>query len=63
MFCSSFTVYQHLAVWGNVVIFYILNLILSLQKHYGMHTIMFRVCADPAYWFALLVHTAIEYFA
>jgi len=52
---NSFTVYQHLAVWGNVVIFYILNLFLSLWKHYGMHTIMFRVCSDPVYWFSLLL--------
>ena len=55
VFCSSFSVYQHLAVWGNIVIFYILNLILSLSKHAGMYTIMFRVCADPAYWLSLLV--------
>lgn len=52
---NSFSVYQHLAVWGNIVIFYILNLILSLSKHAGMYTIMFRVCADPAYWLSLLL--------
>ena len=55
MFGSSFTVYQHVAVWGNIVLFYIVNLILSLLKHNSMYTIMFRVFVDPAYWFSLLV--------
>jgi len=52
---NSFTVYQHIAVWGNIVLFYIVNLILSLAKHNSMYTIMFRVFVDPTYWFSLLL--------
>lgn len=52
---SSFTWFQHMAVWGNVVLFYLVNLLLNLVEHSGMYTIMFRLCSQPAYWLSLLV--------
>jgi hypothetical protein len=57
---SSFTWFQHMAVWGNVVLFYLVNLLLSLVQHSGMYTIMFRLCSQPAYWLSLLVGTPSE---
>ncbi|OVA00359.1 Cation-transporting P-type ATPase [Macleaya cordata] len=40
---NSFTILQHLAIWGNLVAFYIINLILSALPSTGMYTIMFRL--------------------
>ncbi|CAK9268520.1 unnamed protein product [Sphagnum jensenii] len=52
---NSFTWFQHMAVWGNVVLFYLVNLLLNLVEHSGMYTIMFRLCSQPAYWLSLLL--------
>jgi hypothetical protein len=49
-----------MAVWGNIVLFYVVNLLLSLVQHSSMYTIMFRLCSQPAYWLSLLVGSPSE---
>ncbi|KAK6919100.1 P-type ATPase, N-terminal [Dillenia turbinata] len=55
---NSFTILQHLAIWGNLAAFYIINWILSALPASGMYTIMFRLCRQPAYWLTMLLIVA-----
>ncbi|MBA0743841.1 hypothetical protein Gogos_006495 [Gossypium gossypioides] len=50
---NSFTILQHLAIWGNLVAFYVINWIVSAIPASGMYTIMFRLCRQPSYWITL----------
>ncbi|XP_047337355.1 phospholipid-transporting ATPase 2 isoform X2 [Impatiens glandulifera] len=50
---NSFTTLQHLAVWGNLVGFYVINWIVSAIPSSGMYTIMFRLCRQPSYWISI----------
>ncbi|MFS7935912.1 putative aspartate carbamoyltransferase [Helianthus anomalus] len=43
----SFTILQHIAIWGNLVVY---NWIVSALPRSGMYTIMYRLCRQPAYW-------------
>ncbi|KAL2897358.1 Phospholipid-transporting ATPase 2 [Bienertia sinuspersici] len=52
---NSFTVLQHLAIWGNLLAFYIINLIVSAIPSSGMYTIMFRLCKQPSYWITIFL--------
>ncbi|CAO2826079.1 unnamed protein product [Amaranthus hypochondriacus] len=52
---NSFTVLQHLAIWGNLLAFYIINLIVSAIPSSGMYTIMFRLCKQPSYWITMFL--------
>lgn len=52
---SSFTILQHLAIWGNLVGFYVINWIVSAIPATSMYTIMFRLCKQPSYWITMLV--------
>ncbi|KAF8007990.1 hypothetical protein BT93_K1858 [Corymbia citriodora subsp. variegata] len=52
---NSFTILQHLAIWGNLLAFYIINWILSAIPSSGMYTIMNRLCQQPSYWLTMLV--------
>ncbi|XP_026411858.1 phospholipid-transporting ATPase 2-like [Papaver somniferum] len=52
---NSFTVLQHLAIWGNLVGFYVINLILSTLPSTAMYTIMFRLCRQPSYWITMFL--------
>ena len=53
--CSSFTILQHIAIWGNLVIFYMINWIVSALPRSGMYTIMYRLCRQPSYWITMFV--------
>ncbi|XP_021804375.1 phospholipid-transporting ATPase 2-like [Prunus avium] len=55
---NSFTILQHLAVWGNLAAFYIINWIFSAIPSSGMYTIMFRLCRQPSYWMTMLLIVA-----
>ncbi|XP_018814864.1 phospholipid-transporting ATPase 2-like isoform X2 [Juglans regia] len=55
---NSFTILQHIAIWGNLAAFYIINLILSALPSSGMHTIMFRLCRQPSYWTTVFLMVA-----
>ncbi|PON34844.1 P-type ATPase, subfamily IV [Parasponia andersonii] len=50
---NSFTILQHLAIWGNLIAFYVINWIFSAIPSSGMYTIMFRLCRQPSYWITL----------
>ncbi|XP_057852337.2 phospholipid-transporting ATPase 2 isoform X2 [Cryptomeria japonica] len=52
---NSFTILQHIAIWGNLIAFYLINFVVSTLPWAGMYTIMFRVCGQPAYWLTMLV--------
>ncbi|XP_074286678.1 phospholipid-transporting ATPase 2 isoform X2 [Silene latifolia] len=52
---NSFTVLQHLAIWGNLVAFYVINLVVSAIPSSGMFTIMFRLCKQPSYWITMFL--------
>lgn len=52
---NSFTVLQHLAIWGNLLGFYIINWIISAVPSAGMYTIMFRLCGQPSYWITMFL--------
>lgn len=52
---NSFTTLQHLAIWGNLVAFYVINWILSALPSSGMYTIMFRLCRQPSYWITMFL--------
>ncbi|XP_056171241.1 phospholipid-transporting ATPase 2 isoform X2 [Syzygium oleosum] len=52
---NSFTILQHLAIWGNLLAFYIMNWMFSAIPSSGMYTIMFRLCQQPSYWLTMLV--------
>ncbi|XP_077216648.1 phospholipid-transporting ATPase 2-like isoform X2 [Tasmannia lanceolata] len=51
---NSFTILQHLAIWGNLAFFYIINCIVSTIPSAGMYTIMFRLCKQPSYWITMI---------
>ncbi|XVE66170.1 hypothetical protein DITRI_Ditri08aG0058800 [Diplodiscus trichospermus] len=55
---NSFTILQHLAIWGNLVAFYIINWIFSAVPSSGMYTIMFRICRQPSYWITMFLIVA-----
>ncbi|KAF5949056.1 hypothetical protein HYC85_015013 [Camellia sinensis] len=55
---NSFTILQHLAIWGNLVGFYIINWMVSGVPSSGMYTIMFRLCRQPSYWKTMLLIVA-----
>ncbi|TQD89006.1 hypothetical protein C1H46_025397 [Malus baccata] len=55
---NSFTLLQHLAIWGNLAAFYIINWIFSAIPTSGMYTIMFRLCGQPSYWMTILLIVA-----
>ncbi|XWS63438.1 hypothetical protein CRYUN_Cryun06bG0096900 [Craigia yunnanensis] len=55
---NSFTILQHLAIWGNLVAFYAINWILSTVPSSGMYTIMFRLCGQPSYWITMFLIVA-----
>ncbi|XP_062089645.1 phospholipid-transporting ATPase 2-like [Humulus lupulus] len=55
---NSFTILQHLAIWGNLIGFYIINWISSAIPSSGMYTIMFRLCRQPSYWITLFLIVA-----
>ncbi|OMP09909.1 Cation-transporting P-type ATPase [Corchorus olitorius] len=55
---NSFTIIQHLAIWGNLVAFYVINLIFSGIPSSGMYTIMFRLCRQPSYWITMFLIVA-----
>ncbi|KAL9230570.1 hypothetical protein vseg_005907 [Gypsophila vaccaria] len=52
---NSFTILQHLAIWGNLIAFYVINLIVSAIPSSGMYTIMFRLCKQPSYWITMFL--------
>ncbi|XP_042504409.1 phospholipid-transporting ATPase 2-like isoform X2 [Macadamia integrifolia] len=56
---NSFTILQHLAIWGNLVFFYVINLIVSGLPSAGMYTIMFRLCRQPSYWITMFLTVAV----
>ncbi|KAL6502002.1 Alanine aminotransferase 2 [Orobanche gracilis] len=55
---SSFTILQHVAIWGNLVGFYVINWIVSAIPSSGMYTIMFRLCKQPSYWLTMFLTVA-----
>ncbi|CAA0806700.1 Phospholipid-transporting ATPase 2 [Striga hermonthica] len=55
---NSFTILQHLAIWGNLVGFYVINWIVSAIPSSGMYTIMFRLCKQPSYWITMFLTVA-----
>ncbi|XP_042052630.1 phospholipid-transporting ATPase 2-like isoform X2 [Salvia splendens] len=55
---NSFTIFQHLAIWGNLVGFYAINWIVSSIPTSGMYTIMFRLCEQPSYWITMILIVA-----
>lgn len=52
---NHFTMYQHCAIWGNLLVFYFINFVFSTFRQGGMYTIMFRVCSQPTYWLAIML--------
>lgn len=52
---NSFTILQHLAIWGNLVAFYVINWIVSALPASGMYTIMHRLCRQPSYWITMFL--------
>ncbi|XP_058072237.1 phospholipid-transporting ATPase 2-like isoform X2 [Magnolia sinica] len=55
---NSFTILQHLAIWGNLAAFYVINCIVSALPSAGMYTIMFRLCRQPSYWISMFLIVA-----
>ncbi|KAK3012585.1 hypothetical protein RJ639_009238, partial [Escallonia herrerae] len=55
---NSFTILQHLAIWGNLIAFYVINWIVSALPSSGMYTIMFRLCRQPSYWITMILIVA-----
>ncbi|KAK1306357.1 Phospholipid-transporting ATPase 2 [Acorus calamus] len=56
---NSFTILQHLAIWGNLAAFYVINCIVSTIPSAGMYTIMFRLCRQPSYWISMFLMVAV----
>ncbi|KAH7683027.1 P-type ATPase subfamily IV protein [Dioscorea alata] len=56
---NSFTILQHLAIWGNFTAFYAINCVVSALPSAGMYTIMFRLVRQPSYWITMTLITAI----
>ncbi|KAG1370230.1 putative Phospholipid-transporting ATPase 2 [Cocos nucifera] len=56
---NSFTILQHLAIWGNFVAFYVINCIVSTIPSAGMYTIMFRLGKQPSYWITMVLIVAV----
>ncbi|XP_020248757.1 phospholipid-transporting ATPase 2 [Asparagus officinalis] len=56
---SSFTVLQHIAIWGNFLGFYAINYVVSSLPSAGMYTIMFRLCRQPSYWITMILIVAV----
>ncbi|KAL3583265.1 hypothetical protein D5086_014326 [Populus alba] len=54
----SFTILQHLAIWGNLIAFYVINWIVSVIPSAGMYTIMFQLCGQPSYWITIFLIVA-----
>lgn len=50
-----FTVLQLLAIWGNLIAFYAINLVVSTIPSSGMYKIMFRLWRQPSYWITMFL--------
>ncbi|KAG0491090.1 hypothetical protein HPP92_007953 [Vanilla planifolia] len=55
----SLTIFQHLAVWGNFMAFYVINSIVSTIPSFGMYTIIFRLFRQPSYWITMMLTLAV----
>ncbi|XP_047170538.1 phospholipid-transporting ATPase 2 [Vigna umbellata] len=55
---NSFTILQHMAIWGNLAAFYVINWIFSALPSSGMYTIMFKLCHQPSYWITVSLMVA-----
>ncbi|XP_078156330.1 phospholipid-transporting ATPase 2-like [Carex rostrata] len=55
---NDFTMIQILAIWGNFVAFYVINLAISLIPSTGMYMIIHRLCKQPSYWMTILLMVA-----
>ncbi|XP_020594001.1 phospholipid-transporting ATPase 2 isoform X3 [Phalaenopsis equestris] len=56
---NSFTILQHIAIWGNFLAFYVINSIVSTIPRLGMYTIMFRLFRQSSYWVTMILILAI----
>lgn len=56
---NSFTYLQTILIWGNLLAFYMINLILSAVPKLQMYTIMFRLCSQPSYWITMTLIVAV----
>ncbi|KAK3145027.1 hypothetical protein QOZ80_4AG0321700 [Eleusine coracana subsp. coracana] len=56
---NSFTYLQIILIWGNLVAFYMINLIVSAVPTLQMYTIMFRLCGQPSYWLTMALIAAV----
>ncbi|PKU69452.1 phospholipid-transporting ATPase 2 isoform X2 [Dendrobium catenatum] len=56
---NSFTILQHIAIWGNFLAFYLINSLVSTIPRLGMYTIMFRLFRQPSYWITMILIFAI----
>ncbi|KAG0489399.1 hypothetical protein HPP92_008210 [Vanilla planifolia] len=56
---NSLTIFQHLAVWGNFMAFYVINSIVSTIPSFGMYTIIFRLFRQPSYWITMMLTLAV----
>eukprot|EP00850_Spirogloea_muscicola_P014225 SM000100S09452 [mRNA] locus=s100:441754:450844:- [translate_table: standard] len=52
---NSFSVYQHLAIWGTIFIFFAFNLVISRIRWAGMYGVMPQLCSQPQYWLTLVL--------
>ncbi|KAL0908998.1 hypothetical protein M5K25_023517 [Dendrobium thyrsiflorum] len=56
---NSFTILQHVAIWGNFLAFYLINSLVSTIPRLGMYTIMFRLFRQPSYWITMILIFAV----
>ncbi|KAJ4756002.1 Phospholipid-transporting ATPase [Rhynchospora pubera] len=52
---DNFTIIQFIAIWGNFLAFYIINILMSSLPFFDMYMIMHRLCREPSYWMTLLL--------
>ncbi|KAI5055536.1 hypothetical protein GOP47_0029057, partial [Adiantum capillus-veneris] len=52
---NSFTVFQHIAIWGNLLAFFILNVAISFSPKSGRHMIMLQLCTERKFWITMLL--------
>ncbi|KAJ3675744.1 hypothetical protein LUZ60_004786 [Juncus effusus] len=56
---NNYSIFQGLAIWGNVLAFYIINFAVSSVPSYGMYMIMHRLCFQTYYWITMFLIVAI----
>ncbi|KAI3640282.1 hypothetical protein MIR68_001160 [Amoeboaphelidium protococcarum] len=52
---NTFTVYNHIAIWGSMVMYFILAYLISLVTSFELHGLMAELYSNGSFWFCIIL--------